>query len=143
MVNLYSQERTTLTNNIFGLGVAHVDVPFKGLMDDFKVYPNDVLSESEISAYVDYAKALHNPEAIAEKVLDAVDLGEYVTEDVTLPTTGLMGSTISWETSHEANITPEGVVTRPVAGEEDVTVTLTATLILLLINLSNILKAFS
>ncbi|NLC64785.1 MAG: LamG domain-containing protein, partial [Erysipelothrix sp.] len=117
-------------NNIFGLGVAHVDVPFKGLMDDFKVYPNDVLSESEISAYVDYAKALHNPDAIAEKVLDAVDLGEYVTQDVTLPTTGILGSTITWETSHEANITPEGVVTRPVAGEEDVTVTLTATLTL-------------
>lgn len=51
-----------------------------------------------------------------------------VTSDLTLPSEGNGGSKITWESGNEAVITKEGKVTRPASGEEDVKVTLTATI---------------
>lgn len=52
-----------------------------------------------------------------------------VTSDLELPTKGTKaGSTITWESSNEAVITRDGKVTRPVSGEEDAIVELTATI---------------
>ena len=51
-----------------------------------------------------------------------------VTQDMTLPTTGASGTTISWTSSDTAVIANNGAVTRPAANAADATVTLTATI---------------
>ncbi|WP_342404962.1 immunoglobulin-like domain-containing protein [Brevibacillus sp. FSL K6-2834] len=61
---------------------------------------------------------------------DALDLGDTsaVTSDLTLPTTGENGVTISWASDKEDVVSTEGKVTRPANGSGDATVKLTATL---------------
>ena len=54
------------------------------------------------------------------------DSEDHVTKDVSLPTKGLYGCTITWATSNSAVISKTGAVTRP---SEDTEVTLTATLV--------------
>ena len=51
-----------------------------------------------------------------------------VRTDLTLPLTGASGTTISWVSDKELVISNTGVVTRPVIGESNETVTLTATI---------------
>ncbi len=51
-----------------------------------------------------------------------------VTQNLTLPTSGANGTTISWASSNTGVIASNGTVTRPAAGSSDVTVTLTATI---------------
>jgi len=56
------------------------------------------------------------------------DTATGVTQNVTLPTSGNNGTTISWASSDEAVIAKDGTVTRPAAGASNATVTLTATI---------------
>ncbi|WP_136518205.1 LamG-like jellyroll fold domain-containing protein [Cellulomonas telluris] len=67
-------------------------------------------------------------EAVRAVVAD-LDLGDTsaVVADLTLPTTGTQGTTITWASSDPAVVSPTGGVTRPAHGEGDATVTLTAT----------------
>ena len=66
----------------------------------------------------------------AEKVaadLESIKVAEQTTGNLTLPTQGDNGSTISWSSSNTAIIANDGTVVRPAVGEEDATVTLTVT----------------
>ncbi len=56
------------------------------------------------------------------------DSATSVTQDMTLPTTGDSGTTISWTSSDTTVIADTGEVTRPAANAADATVTLTATI---------------
>ena len=56
------------------------------------------------------------------------DSATSVTQDMTLPTTGASGTTISWTSSDTTVIADTGEVTRPAANAADATVTLTATI---------------
>lgn len=58
----------------------------------------------------------------------AGDSAERVTQNIELPATGANGSQITWASSNEAYIKPDGSVTRPKPDEGDQQVTLTATL---------------
>ncbi len=58
----------------------------------------------------------------------AGDSAEHVTQDLELSTTGANGSEITWASSNESYIKPDGTVTRPKPDEGDQQVTLTATL---------------
>lgn len=51
-----------------------------------------------------------------------------VTTDITLPTSGLYGTTVSWDTSAHSSITEAGVVSRPANGNGDDSATLVATI---------------
>ncbi|NLO22712.1 MAG: lamin tail domain-containing protein, partial [Syntrophomonadaceae bacterium] len=53
--------------------------------------------------------------------------GQTVTGNLVLPTEGLHGVVITWESSNPDIISETGEVTRPAVGEDDATVTLTAT----------------
>ncbi|WP_062517348.1 LamG-like jellyroll fold domain-containing protein [Demequina gelatinilytica] len=66
-------------------------------------------------------------DAVAAVVAD-LDLGDTsaVVSRLTLPTTGTGGTTITWSSTDEAHLAADGTVTRPGAGEDDATVTLTA-----------------
>ncbi len=52
-----------------------------------------------------------------------------VNQNLTLPTSGVNGSTITWASSDEATITPDGIVTRPsyTVGQKTVILTVTVT----------------
>ena len=52
-----------------------------------------------------------------------------VTENVALPSTGLNGTAVSWQSNHDDQITSEGLVSRPASGSGDVVVTLSALII--------------
>ncbi|WP_234988002.1 LamG-like jellyroll fold domain-containing protein [Demequina sp. NBRC 110056] len=69
------------------------------------------------------------PKKAVEAVVDELDLGDTssVTANLALPTTGTSGTTIAWESSDPSVLATDGSVTRPIAGEADATVTLTAT----------------
>ncbi len=56
------------------------------------------------------------------------DSAASVTQDMTLPTTGDNGTTITWVSSDTAVIANNGAVTRPAANAADASVTLTATI---------------
>ncbi|WP_062521306.1 LamG-like jellyroll fold domain-containing protein [Demequina silvatica] len=67
--------------------------------------------------------------AAVRAVVADLDLGDTsaVVADLDLPTAGTGGTTITWRSSRPAVVSTAGDVTRPVAGEDDATVTLTAT----------------
>ncbi|WP_299090518.1 family 43 glycosylhydrolase [uncultured Metabacillus sp.] len=48
----------TSASSVFGLGVNYWDTPYKGLMDDLKIYDNTVLSEEEIKN--EYNNGIHS-----------------------------------------------------------------------------------
>jgi len=74
---------------------------------------------------------LGGDEALAQTDYDALSIKtKDVTADLELITTGSKaGSNITWETSDADIITNDGKVTRPASGEDDATVTLTATIV--------------
>lgn len=61
------------------------------------------------------------------KDLAWINLPTQTKVNLTLPTKGPNGTTITWSSGTPATISNLGIVTRPSVGEEDVTVTLTAT----------------
>jgi hypothetical protein len=62
--------------------------------------------------------------AIAKERLVVPASSAEVTGDITLPTTGLFGSTVVWTSSNEAVIAKDGTVTRPLANESNADVQL-------------------
>lgn len=66
---------------------------------------------------VDYEEAV-------TAILDRLNFADVLTSDITLPTTGLLGATLSWSSSDPNIISTDGKVTRPASGEGDATVTL-------------------
>jgi 2',3'-cyclic-nucleotide 2'-phosphodiesterase (5'-nucleotidase family) len=69
----------------------------------------------------------------ADKNTLAVGYGEgdkdtLVTQHLTLPTSGVNGTAITWASDNAAVVAPDGTVTRPAAGAGDAPVILTATL---------------
>ncbi len=73
--------------------------------------------------------------AAAKAALDITDIGfasgedkDNVKQNITLPTSGEEGTTISWSSDNTAVITAAGAVTRPSASSSDASVTLTATI---------------
>lgn len=58
----------------------------------------------------------------------ALQLEETYTENFTLPTTGVNGSAITWAVTEGTAITVDGAAATVIRGEEDATVTLTATI---------------
>jgi arabinan endo-1,5-alpha-L-arabinosidase len=51
-----------------------------------------------------------------------------VTQNLTLPSSGLNSSVVTWSSGNTAVLTDAGVVTRPAVGEDNAVVTLTATI---------------
>ncbi|CAL9510788.1 hypothetical protein SUDANB95_03603 [Actinosynnema sp. ALI-1.44] len=80
----------------------------------FTVTVRPQLTDDEKVAEADAALTLHDTDAIRG--------------NITLPTTGAHGATITWDSNKPAVITPTGEVTRPAHGEKAVKVQLTATI---------------
>ena len=96
-------------------------------MDELEIY-GSVLSPSEIvSLYTKFGAEFDASQVVLTDYNSLNISMTSVSSDLTLPTQGASGSSITWTSSNEAAITADGKVTRPAAGENNVPVTLTAT----------------
>lgn len=106
---------------VFGLGVNYWDAPFKGQIDDVRVYDN-VLTDTEIQALKSDIQVngvtLSNP-SYTLTVGDATTLAATVT-----PVTGLLNRTVTWASSDDsvAAVDENGVVTAIAEGKATITV---------------------
>ncbi|MFS0703350.1 family 43 glycosylhydrolase [Cellulomonas sp. 179-A 9B4 NHS] len=87
-----------------------------------------VQSRAGVSLWGSAVPSMSARDAVRAVVAD-LDLGDTsaVAADLTLPTAGTHGTTITWASSDPAVVSPTGEVTRPAQGDGDATVTLTAT----------------
>ena len=81
-------------------------------------------NDSEDTSKLDLEKANELVEKLAITFAEG-DSATAVTKNITLGTISMEGATLTWASSHPA-ISTSGVVTRPAAGSEDLTVVLTA-----------------
>ncbi|MFP5359227.1 MAG: family 43 glycosylhydrolase [Actinomycetes bacterium] len=110
------------TANYIGRAAYDADRRLAGSVRDYRLY-DAALTAQEIATIVpDDATRVARDTAI-------IDLGDTsaVTSNLTLPSTGINGATVTWASSDEAVVGTDGTVTRPGALEDDATVTLTAT----------------
>jgi arabinan endo-1,5-alpha-L-arabinosidase len=118
--DLFSTSQAT-----FALGVNYWDLPLQGMLDELAIY-DSALSQTEIRALdiEHWADADMLQAAVAE-----LNLGDIsaVRDNLSLPRSGAFAADISWQSSDNSIIAPDGTVTRPGAAQNDAEVTLTAT----------------
>lgn len=95
------------------------------VIDEYQIY-NDVATQEEVIGLYEDAGQTFDKEGVAQADLDALNIPSEVQNNMMLPTKGSSGSDITWKSSNEDVISADGKVTRPEIGEENVTVTLTA-----------------
>ena len=100
----------------------------KMIMDEMEIY-NVVLPSAEVvNMYTRYGAEFDGSQIVVNDASNLALSIKSVKNNITLPTQGASGSTITWKSSNEAVLSSKGVVTRPAAGENDAQVTLTATI---------------
>ncbi|WP_152631131.1 family 43 glycosylhydrolase [Agreia bicolorata] len=111
------------TANYIGRSNYGSDRYLAGSVRDFRIY-NTALTGTEIAALqpADADRAVRDADALSLGDLSAV------TSNLTLPTTGVNGSTIAWASDAPTVISTAGVVTRPAAGQNPAAVNLIATI---------------
>ena len=111
------------TKNYIGFGQFENDI-MDGRIADFKIY-NYAMTADEIAAQVN----LEDAEKV-KRDKETLTLGDIsaVTENMTLPSKGSAGSDVTWSSDNEDVIAADGTVKRPASDQEDVKVTLTATI---------------
>lgn len=112
--------------NYLGKSQFSADPYFDGRIDDFRVYGR-ALSGQELVGIATAGMSDAEMLAYDKNWLNLGDTSEQ-TKDLTLPATGIAGSTIAWASSDPEVVSTQGKVTRPQSGQGDKTVTLTATL---------------
>ena len=112
----------TTTNNVLGESNYATDNSLKGKVKNFRIY-NRALTASEVASI-----SLTDANRVDGDVA-ALSLGDLsaVTANLTLPTSGAFGSTVSWASSDPARIAANGTVVRPGPTAPAAEVTLTAT----------------
>ena len=122
--SLIGEPNGTTTRNFLGRSAYAGDQSFKGRLRDVRVYSR-ALTAAEAST-----RAEPTSTTAAEADAAALSLGDTsaVTSDLTLPTTGTSGSTITWASSDTSVVETSGVVHRPPHGVPDGHATLTATI---------------
>ncbi len=107
-----------------GKSMFSADPYFIGEFDNVELF-NRALTSAEIASSMG-----NTDEDMAKLDAEAVDFGcnkNYVTGNITLPETGIYGSTIAWESSDEDVIALDGTVAVPAFGEDSIEVTLVGT----------------
>ncbi len=99
------------------------------MFSDFRIY-NTALNATQVATLANKIATLDSLTYAdqANSAAAALTLGSLsaVSANLTLPTIGSNGATISWSSSNTAVITNAGVVTRPALGSSAINVTLTA-----------------
>lgn len=124
---------TTRTVADFGAGLvgyigrsSYPDRVWKGGVRDVAIY-DGALTDDDVKALV--AEGAPSSQEEVDAAAAALDIpgADDVRGNVTLPTTGANGTTVSWASADESIVTTTGEVTRPAAGEDAATVQVTAT----------------
>lgn len=110
----------------FAIGVNPWDLPYNGLVDDFKVY-NTVLTPDDVALRDPGSKPAQEVLALAKAELSLGNISA-LKDDIDLPLAGPYTVAISWKSLNTKALSDIGVVTQPSATESDATVTLVATL---------------
>lgn len=110
--------------NFIGRAPYTADNYFKGKVADFRLYSR-ALSSTEIAELSNTGAA--DIVAMDKAALSLGDLSQ-VTSKISLPTSGVNGSSITWISSDTSLISSTGEVTRPVYPDTDKQATLTATI---------------
>lgn len=95
------------------------------VIDEYQLF-NDVATQEEVIGLYEESGQTFDKEGVAQADLDALNIPSEVQNNMMLPSNGSSGSDITWKSSNEDVISADGKVTRPEIGEENVTVTLTA-----------------
>jgi DUF1680 family protein len=97
-----------------------------GALDEVKLF-----NVAGTSADVEREVSVGNPDfdatALAQAALDTLSVAQTATSNLTLDTDTVNGSTIAWSSDNAGVVSDTGIVTRPAAGGQDATATLTAT----------------
>ena len=99
----------------------------KFALDDYEIFSVPAAYEDVIALYEEHSEAPFDYEQVARSDADAISIPSRIVSNLILPSEGISGSTITWESDNEKVLDPNGNVHRPAPGESDVTVTLTAT----------------
>lgn len=110
------------TRNILGRSAYPGDLSFQGRMRDVRLYER-ALSGAEVAEQTGITAAQ------AAETVSVPNAGD-LRGDVTLPTTGGYGESISWASTSPGVVSPDGEVTRPPTGAAAASLVLTATLTL-------------
>ena len=97
--------------------------------NDFRIYDGAV-NDATVAALTQNTAKLNNELYTSQitALMESVTLDATVLyEDITLPTPGSNGISVTWSSSNESVVSATGVVNRPAYGSSDATVTLTAT----------------
>ena len=97
--------------------------------NDFRIYDGAV-NDATVAALTQNTAILNNELYTSQitALMESVTLDATVLyEDITLPTPGSNGISVTWSSSNESVVSATGVVNRPAYGSSDATVTLTAT----------------
>jgi hypothetical protein len=122
--SLIGEPDGTSTRNFLGRSAYAGDQSFKGRLRDVRVYSRALTASEALT------RAESTSTAAADADAAALTLGDTtaVTSDLTLPSTGTSGSTITWTSSDTSVVEANGVVHRPPHGNPDGHATLTATI---------------
>lgn len=104
------------------------DIFFTGQVDDVLVTSEAITAEDVAQQYYDNDLSEAAVQERLQADADKLTVPEQAISDVTLPSSGSNGSTIEWQSSHPEALAIDGTVHRPSAGQDDVEVTLKATL---------------
>ncbi len=97
-------------------------------IDEFKVYSVAATADQAIEIYTEDGGAFDFSAVVDADYDNLVFNVDEVKHNITLPSKGESGSTITWTSSDTSVITNDGKVTRPAEGTGDKKVTLTATI---------------
>jgi putative cell wall-binding protein len=113
----------TTTSNAIGRSNYAADRLLAGSVRNFSIYDTALSAD-------DVAVLQPGDDTRVARDLSALSLGDLsaVQSDLVLPVTGVNGSTIAWGSDAPTVVAASGAVTRPVSGQPDATVTLTATI---------------
>lgn len=100
----------------------------KVYLDDFRVYDSAASAGDIIELYTEFGAEFDTASVLEADVSNLKLSVASVKYNMVLPTEGNAGSTITWKSSNETVLKPDGTVTRPAIGEADEKVTLTAVL---------------
>lgn len=100
----------------------------KMVMDEMEIYNTILKSADIVDIYTRYGAEFDGEQIVVNDANSLTLSILSVKNNISLPTQGVSGSSISWKSSNEAVLSSDGVVTRPKAGENDAEVTLTATI---------------
>ena len=119
----------TTTNNVLGESNYAADNTLKGKIRNSRIYGRALTATEVADISLPHEPDGEDDQAEADAAAAALELvhADDVRGHLTMPTSGLHGATVSWESSDNGVVTPTGVVRRPAPGAGDTTVTVTAT----------------